>query len=417
MTAEPYSGEWTIAAAANAITALLLKGWRFGGTPNEILIAANYGLDTVRYEYGFGETASAVTTWTNDVSAIDKAGTWIIRATIDETPSWAGATRTASFDMWDDPARIYHDSVEIYFKARSGATETLTNSPLPVKISTARMPGFDYSLAGQDGSGMLFVDSNGEILPYEAATWNTAGESIVWLKLATLPPAGMTVTMYWNIRPDAEPPVANEPTAVWSDYTGVWHMDEEIPAAQAASARSNDSTAQKNYATPQKGGAATANLSQMVSVDGVIGNGRMNSSVTSVQNGNRLQTSKSFSTGSVFTFSGFFKMNAKGDYPRLVGTKNNGNSSDGWSIETGNGSSTVLLVRGNGSSTFTPPAIDDLTAGWVYMVFVYNGTTATVYSNGRKIGSGSITAVAGSGGVTDPGIILPSFQGIHVRGA
>lgn len=394
VTAEPYSGEWTIAAAANAITALSLKGWRVGGTPNEILIAANYGLDTVRYEYGFGETASAVETWTNDVTAIDKAGTWIIRATIDETPSWAAATRTASFDMWDNPALIYHDSTEIYFKARLGATETVTNIPLPVKISTARMPGFDYSLAGQDGSGMLFVDSNGEILPYEAATWNTAGESIVWLKLATLPPAGMTVTMYWNIRPDAEPPAAYEPTEVWSDYTGVWHMDEEIPAAQAATARSNDSTAQKNYATPQKGGASSANLNQMVSVDGVIGNGRMNSSVTSVQSGNRLQTSKSFSTGSVFTFSGFFKMNARGNYPRLVGTKNNGNSSDGWSIETGNGSSTVLLVRGNGSSTFTPPAVDDMYTDWVYLVFVYNGTTATVYSNGRKIGSGSITAVS-----------------------
>ena len=395
VTAEPYSGEWTIGAAANAITALSLKGWRVGGTPNEILIAANYGLDTVRYEYGFGETASAVETWTNDVTAIDKAGTWIIRATIDETPSWAAATRTASFDMWDDPARIYHDSVEIYFKARSGATETVTNIPLPVKISTARMPGFDYSLAGQDGSGMLFVDSNGEILPYEAATWNTTGESIVWLKLATLPPTGMTVTMYWNIRPDAEPPVANEPTEVWSDYTGVWHMDEEIPAAQAASARSNDSTAQKNYATPQKGGASSANLNQMVSVDGVIGNGRMNSSVASVQNGNRLQTSKSFSTGSVFTFSGFFKMNARGNYPRLAGTKNNGNSNDGWSIETANGSSTVLLVRGNGSSSFTlSGAVDDMYEGWVYLVFVYNGTTATVYSNGRKIGSGSITAVS-----------------------
>ena len=393
VTAEPYSGEWTIAAVANAITSLSLKGWRVGGTPNEISITANYGLSTVRYEYGFGETASAVETWTNDVTAIDKAGTWILRATIDETPSWAAATRTASFDMWDDPARIYHDSVEIYFKARSGATETVTNIPLPVKISTARMPGFDYSLAGQDGSGMLFVDSNGEILPYEAATWNTAGESIVWLKLATLPPTGMTVTMYWNIRPDAEPPATYTPTAVWSDYTGVWHMDEEISVLQASTARSNDSTAQANYATPQKGGSG--DLTQMVSVAGVIGNGRVNSSVTSVQNGNRLQTSKTFATGSVFTFSGFFKMNARGNYPRLAGTKNNGNGSDGWSIETTSGSSTTLYIRGNGGSNFTlSPNIDDLTAGWVHLVFVYNGTTATVYSNGRKIGSGSITAVA-----------------------
>ena len=59
-TAEPYTGEWTIATAANAITKFELKGWKIGLPPNDPVLEATYGAETAKISYGFGSIESAV---------------------------------------------------------------------------------------------------------------------------------------------------------------------------------------------------------------------------------------------------------------------------------------------------------------------------------------------------------------------
>ena len=388
VSSEPYSGEWTIAAAENSVTPPVLEGWRLGTTPNVPTATALYG--EVKYAYVLGEDIGNVADWVYSTSAINTDGVWTVIAMVDATANWNGATNSSQFAMWDDPVKLFRDHVDIRVTPPAGSSETFMNFAALVKISEDRFYGFEYARAGSDGNKLMFLDSNKNTLPFEVDTWRTKGESLVWVLIPELPPAGTTITMYWNLKEGRTPP-PNNPEEVWPFYSGVWHMNESITSAQeAATAPSYDSTANKNNATPTKG--ANGNLNQMVSTTGFIGNARVNSSSTPQTQGNRLQTATPQAFNGVFTFSGWFKMTAKSSYPRLAGTKVSTIDGKGWSVETAQNSSTALYLRGNGGSAFGDITINDM-LNWVYLTFVYNNTTASVYSNGKFIKSGGITKV------------------------
>ena len=246
---------WTIAAAANEITHLALIGWRIRTEPNDPDIIATWGTNTVHYSYGRGESEESVTDWFASPYYVAEPGTWVLKAVIPENSNWAAATGTTTFVMWDDPGILYHNWTEISIK---GTTTELTNFVVPVRISEELMQGFYYENA--DSSKLVFVDKFGNLLSYDVDTWDESGESVVWLKLPTLPTEGITVTMYWNLREGQIAP-ANEPTDVWSDYAGVWHLgggSSKTPGTEAT----KDST----------GNAAAATVgSNSSGISGVVG--------------------------------------------------------------------------------------------------------------------------------------------------
>ena len=396
VSSEPYSGEWIIAAAANEVTKPVLEGWRLGTTPNVPTATALYG--DVKYAYVFGEDIGNVADWVYSTSAINTDGVWTVIAMVDACANWTGATNSSQFAMWDDPVKLFRDHVDIKVTPPAGTTETFINFAALVKISEDRFYGFEYSRAGSDGNKLMFHDSNKNTLPFDVDTWRTTGESLVWVLIPELPPAGTTITMYWNLKEGRTAP-PNNPEEVWPFYSGVWHMNESITSAQASTALSYDSTTNKNNATPTKGGSG--NLNQMVSREGRIGNARVNSTVAPVTQGNRLQTARTQAFNGVFTFSGWFLMNARGSYPRFAGTKAGASgSANGWSVETKQNSSTLLYVRGNGGSTWDDNGngipVDDMLNNWVYLTFVYNNTSASIYSNGKHSKTGTITKVVDS---------------------
>ena len=389
VSSAPYSGEWTITPAANEVT-VSMAGWRINTTPNEPKISATWGSNTVQYAYGLGENASDITDWVDNTSLINTDGVWTVMAMIPPTANWNGATNTAQFTVWDTPVKLFRDHVDIKVTPPAGSSETFINFAALVKISENKYYGFKYSDAGDDGKNLMFLPKGSEEpLPFEVDTWRTTGESLVWVLIPELPPAGTTITMYWNLKEGRTPP-PNNPEEVWPFYSGVWHMNESITTAQAATALSYDSTTNKNNATPTKG--ANGNLGQMVSTTGFIGNARVNSSSTPLAQGNRLQTAKPQTFNGVFTFSGWFKMTAKNSYPRLAGTKLSTIDGKGWSVEIAQNSSTSLYLRGNNNSAFSDIAVNDI-LNWVYLTFVYNNNTASVYSNGKFVKSGNITKV------------------------
>ena len=228
-SADPYEATWEITPAVNAITSLSLVGWRIGTKANKPKIKAAWGDDKAEYSYGFGDDPASITGWTTDTDDITEAGTWILRAVIPATGNWTAATGTTTFVMWKDPGTLFRNWTDITIK---GTTTSLTNFVVPVRISEARMRGFYYSDA--DSSRLVFVDEFGNLLPYDVDTWDESGESVVWLKLPTLPTEGITVKMYWNLR-DGQIAPANTPTDVWSDYVGVWHMTDANDSAVGAS--------------------------------------------------------------------------------------------------------------------------------------------------------------------------------------
>ena len=136
---------------------------------------------------------------------------------VEETPV---VTRIKSFK----PKYTSTMTVEGY----SGETE-LENFPVPVRISTANIPGFDYSKCDGEGD-ITFTDDEGNILPHEVEVWNTEGESVAWVsipKLSTVVAEDTTTyttfKMHWGHETKLADSKAQE---VWtaSAYPTVWHM-------------------------------------------------------------------------------------------------------------------------------------------------------------------------------------------------
>ena len=128
-----------------------------------------------------------------------------------------------------DPA-TYARSFTITFPGYSGS-ETLTDFPVLVKISAARN-NFDYSACKvANGGDLRFAASDGTLLASEVDTWNTSGESLVWVKVPSFNKDTVITVYYGNANPDSV--TASD---VWSNgYVGVWHLNESVlPLAESS---------------------------------------------------------------------------------------------------------------------------------------------------------------------------------------
>ena len=111
-------------------------------------------------------------------------------------------------------------------------TETLQNFPVLVRLaqyneSTGKgIPGFQYSdLTNDKGKDLAFFDASGNHIPSEIQTndWTTSGESLVWVSLPRMQ-QGTKFYMCYNTT-DSGVMVTN--ANPWTDYVGVWHLDEQ----------------------------------------------------------------------------------------------------------------------------------------------------------------------------------------------
>ena len=130
----------------------------------------------------------------------------------------------------DTPAwTAYAKSIDITFPGYTGST-TLTDFPVLVRLSSARNK-FDYSKCQANGADLRFSDADGNLLSHEIDTWDTTGESLVWVKVPSFN-ADAVITAHYGC---ANPP-ANYPTNVWAaDFVGVWHMKESgVPLAESS---------------------------------------------------------------------------------------------------------------------------------------------------------------------------------------
>ena len=130
--------------------------------------------------------------------------------------SLALSSGVASADAINASAFAAH--FDITFPGYAGASP-LTDFPVLVRLSAERN-GFNYSACAADGADLRFADAEGNLLPCEVDTWNTSGESLVWVKVPSFS-RSTRITAYYGC---ANPP-ANTPSAVWSNgYVGVWHL-------------------------------------------------------------------------------------------------------------------------------------------------------------------------------------------------
>ncbi len=268
-------------------------------------------------------------------------------------------------------------SSELTVSGYSGAS-ALANFPVPVRVSEAGIDGFHYADCAEGGSDVVFLDGDGNVLPREIDTWNTNGESLVWVRLTAMA-TNTTFTMAWGDAYATSQPTAQTDGSVWTPagYVGVWHMNEANGAVA-------DATAHGLTATP------TGNTANSIAVSGApTGAGRQ--TATSAEKGYlSIPDYDSFGVGSTFTMSGWMKMTGLANYPRPFSRKSYYTDNNGWEIEMAN-SYTAFSARGRNNdkvcSGSFPQSHQD---NWAHISVVYNGSTLSVYQNGAFVKSATI---------------------------
>lgn len=246
--------------------------------------------------------------------------------------------------------------------------------PALVRLSEG-ISGFHYSDFMTGGADLVFADADGVVLPSEIDTWNTSGESLVWVKVPAFE-NGMSIYAYWG----AESASSVVSADTWSDFTGVWHMNESGSTAEP------DVSGNGLDATPNG-----SDTSEMATVsNGAVGKARINQSTEGSGTRNCLYVPSYPALGNTFTASGWFNASYKEGWHRLISRKT-AYGTDGWEVEMRNGSDEID-VYGSGEPNVRT-AVSDLQGSWNQLAFVYCGTTVYVYQNGVQIASGSITAV------------------------
>ena len=269
----------------------------------------------------------------------------------------------------------YRASMEIAV-GHDKVTTSLENFPVLVRLSKARQKNFAYFCCGKNGQDIRFALPDGTHLPHEIDTWNTSGESLVWVLLPVLK-ADTTFVMYWYPEAGATVP-PNTPSDVWGDFAGVWHFNGADVASAADSSING-------YTGAYEGGDATA-------VAGIVGSAFHKNSSGSFATG---VTSKPVGINNItcFTVSGWLKTDAAAcGYAGLIG-KYSSSSTIGWKVCMNNSDVNMMIVGQINSSLSgrrEPSFACSTVTEWSYFTAVFDTATARGYQNGVSIGTGTI---------------------------
>ena len=268
----------------------------------------------------------------------------------------------------------------------------LTNFQALVKLS----PGNDYAFAYADcaeenGGDLWFTDSSGNVIPHEIDSWTVDGDSYVWVKIPEVVTNGAAsfptaITMHWGDS-DEKAENACTTTETWSGFAGVWHMNGDVVNGEPQG--EPDATGHGLTAVPTGVASATSTtLAAMGRTGGRVGNGRVNQKNGSSLQGLRVPDySPYISTASKFTISGWWSATSLTDYPFFICARTSSSDKQwglqGYNDRTANGYRNMKVYNATDSAWFL---IDNFQSPeWAYVTAVFDGTTATVYSNGKKV--------------------------------
>lgn len=262
----------------------------------------------------------------------------------------------------------------------------LENFPVLVRLSE-EISGFDYDLCAADGRDVAFAIEDGTRLSHEIESWDTRGESLIWVRLPSLT-QNIKIICTFGDSAALSVPSSQTDGSVWlpAGYVGVWHMDEENGSVRDSAGHGLD-------ADP-KGDASTISKA----VVGAIGNARQTGAST--KGYLSIPSYEDFGVGgekvgSSFTVSGFVKLDKveANKYPRLFSRKNSFTDTNGWEMEMAAASDKNFSARGaaqdSGASGTFPHS---LLGGWSHVALVYNERALAVYQNGSLVKMATITA-------------------------
>ena len=290
-----------------------------------------------------------------------------------------------------DPAS-YESAIEITFPGYSGST-TLTNFPVLVKLSEDEIYGFRYAdfQHPDDGADLCFTDAAGNLLAHEIDTWNSSGESTVWVKVPSLTAATSIFARYGCAKP-----VLPKVESVWdSDYVGVWHLGEgALPLV--------DSTGVSRDATSADGtgigyGAAGA-------VGGAVDFGAASSSrCVNMDDHNALDGFAKV------TIEAWTKQTTHAPSAGIVSKRMSSGSGMSYYMYDNGEATTVCYSPDGGTVATAGVTLQPVPGEWNHQAFTLDATATTSNSKGYLNG-----ALAGTGSVSCPGGIFAGAGELHV---
>ena len=264
-TMNDQSVDWKIAQATNTITNLTLDDWQYGvektDQPNATSTFKN-ATDPYVYTYHKGDREPRTPEgYELGEEKPTEPGVYWVRVSLSKDTehtephqfgNWGACEASKRFCIWRHPTDVLQDYVDILVDGYAGGTTTLTDFPVLIHLReplcdnsgavTNGLPGFTYANAGVDGSELRFVSLENDaaykadettrdrtkdaLIPYEVETWNTKGESLVWVKVPKIKDRTTKFRMYWHRRP-GETVIADKlASETWSDYKAVLHLNE-----------------------------------------------------------------------------------------------------------------------------------------------------------------------------------------------
>ena len=291
--------------------------------------------------------------------------------------SFAALAAMVSFDLRAVAPTDFKMKLPIAVNAEAVGEKSVTDLPVLVRLSES-IEGFKYSDLASDGSDLAFGVNVGGVItvyPHEIDTWDPEGESLIWVKVPTVDKDTAFAMYYGN-----GVSVADSSTSVWSNYVGVWHLNED--SGDASDATGNGLTAVPKGEKHEEDSIGVANCP--------VGTGRQLASEKGDKSYLLVANSDLLDCGNSLTFSGWFKAyNTFTSYSmRYVSRKNKYTDKNGWEVEARYDTSsdtvpaTTVSARGANSGDHTA-TVPDIRENWVHLSLVYEDTKQlTYYVNG-----------------------------------
>jgi len=285
-------------------------------------------------------------------------------------------------------------------------TETLANVPVLVRLSTA-IAGFSYAdFADANGGDLIFTDESGSVVyPHEIDEWHVGGESLVWVKLPVMANGTKFKAAWGGGRGATALPAENGraarplAAAVWSDYAGVWHFNEDSGTAF-------DSTEHGLDALPSNGTNDTAAaLAYMIACDnGACGRARVNC-LRKTRPGNYMTIPSYNGLGleDHFYFSGWFRGEGYviGTTVTRLASRKQDTAENGWEISCYDYNYVQDVLSGSAGGSANTNGVRFVsglgTESWSCISACYSGDNVLIYTNGTIAAAGHIDAASDNG--------------------
>ena len=256
----------------------------------------------------------------------------------------------------------------------SAPSTALANFPVLVRLADDAPTGFSYTDC-PTGDCIWFTDAGGTDIPFEVDTWDTAGESLVWVSVPSLSSA-TTITMHWDAAgaPDGLP-AASE---VWTraGYNAVWHFS------------GSNAESVTNLAPSATRGTPTYDGN--VSYPGPVGK-------TLWLNGSsdlRYAPDPAWTTlgdGPALSVS-FFVRSSSGGFARMISCMSDWSKPAGYEFTFQSSNTKITVGSSNKSQMQT-----DITTGpntkWKHFAGTWSATTVKFYDDGDKKNEATLNAV------------------------